>query len=125
MGRQLVWSDAGGTEVENPASPRELGHPDAVEHHEVKARLAALEIDDQELALLVRGPGQHLGLDPDAGMRRFELGEEGGNGIDGSENLGVLEDDGERALGVGRAGAAEQREKACGEEAESRDRMAP
>jgi len=50
-------------------------------------------------------------------MRRFELGEEGGNGIDGSENLGVLEDDGERALGVGRTGAAEQREKACGEEA--------
>ncbi len=59
-------------------------------------------------------------------MRRLELGEEGGNGIDGSENLGVLEDQRERGVSVGPSTAADQREEACEEEKERlRGRTAP
>jgi hypothetical protein len=59
-------------------------------------------------------------------MRCFEFSEQARNGIDGAEDLGVLEDEGEGAPGVGRAGAAEQREEACGEKEERlRDRTAP
>ena len=56
-------------QVEEPSRARELGHPDAVEHHHVEAGPAALEVDDEELPLLVGAPEQRLGLDPDAGMR--------------------------------------------------------
>jgi hypothetical protein len=59
-------------------------------------------------------------------MRCFEFGEEARNGVDGAEDLGVLEDEGERGVGVGPSTAAEQREEAYGEEKERlRDRTGP
>jgi hypothetical protein len=95
-------------EVEDPARARELGHPDAVEHHHVEPGIPPFEIDHQELALLVAAPGQGLSLDPDAGMRRLELREQGRHGIDGAQELGVLEDNGDRTGRPALIGAARE-----------------
>ena len=40
-------------QVEQPARPRELRHPDHVHHHDVDPGVAALEVHDVELVLLV------------------------------------------------------------------------
>jgi len=59
-------------------------------------------------------------------MRCFEFSEQARNGVDGAEDLGVLEDKGERGVGVGPSTAADQREQACDEEKERlRDRTGP
>jgi hypothetical protein len=58
-------------------------------------------------------------------MRCFEFSEQARNGIDGAENLGVLEDEGEGGVGVGPSTTADQRDEACGDEKGPRDRMTP
>ena len=113
---ELVRSELGG-EVEQPPRPRELGHPDDVEHHHVEARAVALEVDDEELALLVTVPGQRLGLHVHAGVPRLELRDQLGDGIALAQDMGVLEDQGDgrrRARPIG----------ACRDRAERRDQQA-
>ena len=95
-------------EVEDPARAREFGHPDAVEHHHVEPGIAPFQVDHEELPLLVAAPGQALGLDADAGVRRFELFEERRHGIDRAQELRVLEDHGDGARRRPPIGAARE-----------------
>src|SRR6266498_4190454 len=104
---QLVARYPGG-QVEEPARLREFGHPDAIEHHDVEAGPATLEIDHEELTLLVRAPRQHFRFDADSGMLGLELGEEAGDRIHGPEDLGVLEDEDDRPVALPGSSAARQ-----------------
>src|SRR5438093_12443043 len=87
-------------QIEEPARLRELGHPDAIEHHDDEARPAPFEIDHEELALLVRAPRQYLRFHADAGMSGLEFGEQLRNRIHGPEDLGVLEDESNRSSSI-------------------------
>src|SRR5262249_12311128 len=77
-----------------------------------EARASALEIDDVELVLVVRGPGQRLALDAHARMRRLERAQELGQRVGVAEDARVLEDERDGAALVAGAAAAE-REEPC------------
>ena len=55
-------------QIGEPPGAGELGDPDAIEHHDVEPRAPALEVDDVELVLIVRGPRQRLAVDADPWM---------------------------------------------------------
>jgi hypothetical protein len=87
-------------------------------HHHVEPGVAPFQVDHEELTLLVAAPGQALGLDANAGVRRLELFQERRHGIDRAQELRVLEDHGDGAgRGAPIRAAPEDQDEAepCGE----------
>src|SRR5439155_25863959 len=97
-------------QIGEPPGAGELGDPDAIEHVDVGPRAPALEVDDVELVLIVRGPRQRRAVDADPWMWRLERAQKPGQRIGAPEDAGILEHEGDGPALRRAAEAAAQRQ---------------